>query len=125
MQCRKIKVADFSIAGGAAETTIPFKLINNHIYGKAKVNGKGPCTFIFDTGGVNIVTPATAKALGLKSQGDMRCPRRRHRHDEGGSDQGPAAQGRQCHGEQPALHRLPLDALANIEGVPHARHGGL
>lgn len=64
------KVADFSIAGGAAKTTVSFQLINNHIYAPASVNGK-PFTFIFDTGGVNVVTPTTAKLLGLTSQGHM------------------------------------------------------
>jgi len=64
------KVADFSIAGGAASTTIPFQLINNHIYATASVNGK-PFTFIFDTGGVNVITPPTAEALGLKTEGHI------------------------------------------------------
>ena len=67
----KAKVADYKIEGGKHQTTVPFKLINNHIYANAMVNGKGPYQFIFDTGGVNLVTPATAKELGLKSQGDM------------------------------------------------------
>jgi hypothetical protein len=64
-----VKVADFSIAGGAKETTLPIRILNNHIYGYAKVNGKGPYLFIFDTGGANLVTPSTAKALGLKVEG--------------------------------------------------------
>ncbi|MBV9989729.1 MAG: aspartyl protease family protein [Alphaproteobacteria bacterium] len=64
------KVADFSIAGGAASTTLPFELINNHIYARVAVNGK-PFTFIFDSGGVNVVTPPTAQALGLESVGHM------------------------------------------------------
>ncbi|HEX3664578.1 MAG TPA: aspartyl protease family protein [Rhizomicrobium sp.] len=64
------KVADFSIIGGAPETTVAFELINNHIYAPASVNGK-QFTFIFDTGGVNLVTPPTAQLLGLKSQGAM------------------------------------------------------
>jgi hypothetical protein len=64
-----VKVADFSIAGGAKQTTLPIRILNNHIYGYAKVNGKGPYLFIFDTGGANLVTPATAKALGLKVEG--------------------------------------------------------
>lgn len=64
------QVADFSIAGGAAETTVAFELINNHIYAPTAVNGK-PFVFIFDTGGVNFITPPTAQALGLKSEGAM------------------------------------------------------
>jgi hypothetical protein len=64
-----VQVNDFSIAGGAKETTLPIRIINNHIYGYAKVNGKGPYLFIFDTGGANLVTPSTARALGLKVEG--------------------------------------------------------
>ena len=65
----KVNVADFSIAGGAKETTVPIRILNNHIYGYAKVNGKGPYLLIFDTGGANLVTPSTAKALGLTVEG--------------------------------------------------------
>jgi hypothetical protein len=60
---------DFAIAGGAKQVTFPFQLINNHIYADVKVNGKGPYTFIFDTGGVNVVTPPIVKELGLKTEG--------------------------------------------------------
>ncbi|MGH8152304.1 MAG: aspartyl protease family protein [Rhodanobacteraceae bacterium] len=67
----KVTVKDFSIANHAAETTFPFHLYNNHIYADAWVNGKGPLLFIFDTGGQNILTPATAKALGIKVEGKM------------------------------------------------------
>ena len=67
----KVTLADFSIAGGAKETTFPFQLVNNHIYADVKINGKGPYTFIFDTGGLNLVTPPLAKTLGLKVEGDM------------------------------------------------------
>jgi len=63
-------VADFTIAGGAASTTLPFQLVNNHIYATVEANGK-PFTFIFDSGGVNVVTPPTAKVLGLESVGHM------------------------------------------------------
>ncbi|WIG54432.1 MAG: hypothetical protein OJF61_000218 [Rhodanobacteraceae bacterium] len=62
---------DFTIAGGATQTTFPFHLYNNHIYADAWVNGHGPLTFIFDTGGQNILVPATAKALGIDVHGAM------------------------------------------------------
>lgn len=62
---------DFTIASGATQTTFPFHLYNNHIYAHAWVNGHGPLTFIFDTGGQNILVPATAKALGIDVQGAM------------------------------------------------------
>ncbi|HEX4158900.1 MAG TPA: aspartyl protease family protein [Rhizomicrobium sp.] len=67
----QVKIADFAIAGGAHETSFPFRLINNHIYAAVSVNGKGPYTFVFDTGGVNIVTPRIARELGLKSEGKL------------------------------------------------------
>lgn len=60
--------SNLSLPGGS--TTIPFELLNNHVYAKVFINGKGPFRFIFDTGGHNILTPATAAALGLKPQGD-------------------------------------------------------
>ncbi len=62
---------NFTIAGGATQTTFPFHLYNNHIYADAWVNGHGPLTFIFDTGGENILVPATAKALGIDVHGAM------------------------------------------------------
>jgi hypothetical protein len=67
----KVAVNDFAIAGGAAETTLPIKLINNHIYGETRINGKGPFTFVFDTGGHNILTPPVMKELGLKGEGNL------------------------------------------------------
>jgi membrane-associated protease RseP (regulator of RpoE activity) len=67
----KSEMKNISIAGGAAETTFPFRLINNHIYTHAWVNGQGPLLFIVDTGGHNILVPSTARALGIKIQGAM------------------------------------------------------
>jgi hypothetical protein len=62
---------DFSIAGGAHETTVPFHLSDNHIYAEVSVNGSKPLNFIFDTGGHSILTPETAKALDIGSKGNM------------------------------------------------------
>ncbi len=62
---------DFVIAGGKTSTTVPFQLLNNHIYVEVKIDGKGPYTFLCDTGGANIVSPSLAKELGLKSQGAL------------------------------------------------------
>jgi hypothetical protein len=62
---------DFSIAGGAHETTVPFHLWNNHIYADVSVNGSKPMTFIFDTGGHSILTPETAKALNIGAKGNL------------------------------------------------------
>jgi hypothetical protein len=54
---------------GAASVTVPFRLLNNHIYVQARVNGKGPYTFIVDTGGHTLVSPTLISALGLKAVG--------------------------------------------------------
>jgi hypothetical protein len=51
-------------------TSIPFVLLNNHVFVEVMVNGKGPYRFIVDTGGHNIVTPSTVAALKLDAQGD-------------------------------------------------------
>ena len=63
------QVADAAIANAAGRTTVPFKLLNNHIYAEVRVNGAGPFLCIFDTGGHDIITPETAKALTVKSEG--------------------------------------------------------
>jgi hypothetical protein len=69
---------DFTIAGGAHETTVPFQLVNNHIYAEVSVNGGAPRLFIFDTGGHSILTPDTAKTLNVAAQG--------HQTSTGGGD---------------------------------------
>jgi Aspartyl protease len=62
---------DAFINGGASQTTVPFELLNNHIYVQVKVNGKGPFRFIVDTGGHDIVMPHLAQALGLHVDGQI------------------------------------------------------
>ena len=61
--------ADFAIAGGAHAATFPFDLIANHIHAHVMIDGKGPYYFIFDTGGVNLLTPQLAGELGIKIEG--------------------------------------------------------
>ena len=58
-----------SIDGGAASVTLPFRLLNNHIYVSVMVNGKGPYTFIVDTGGHCLISPQLVAELGLKIVG--------------------------------------------------------
>jgi hypothetical protein len=62
-------VTDFSISGGASSTTIPFDLIENHVYLNVMLNGKGPYRFIFDTGGANLVDPEVAREIGAVGKG--------------------------------------------------------
>jgi hypothetical protein len=62
---------DYSLAGGAHEVSVPFELINNHIYAEVSVNGAAPHPWIFDTGGHDVLMPAEAKALGLHPIGSQ------------------------------------------------------
>ena len=65
----KVAPTGASIAGGAASVTVPFRLLNNHVYVQATVNGKGPYTFIVDTGGHTLLSPELVKDVGLKAVG--------------------------------------------------------
>lgn len=67
----KVEPHDYSLADGSSETTIPFQLINNHIYASVSINNSKPLNFIFDTGGHDILTPVTAKQLGIKAAGSQ------------------------------------------------------
>jgi hypothetical protein len=113
----KVDLNDFSIAGGAKETTFPFQLVNNHIYADVKINGQGPYTFIFDTGGLNLVTPPLAKTLGLKVEGSM---------DARGGGSGTMSAGMTKVSRvdiggasitDQSFMSLPLDSMENTEGM--------
>jgi hypothetical protein len=58
------------IVGGAASTTVPFRLLNNHIYVEATVDGTGPYTFEVDTGGHTLLSPRLLKELGRQAIGE-------------------------------------------------------
>ncbi len=64
------KMTDFAIAGDKDRAELPFELLNNHIYVKARLNGQ-PLNLLVDTGGANIITPTVAQSLGLESQGKL------------------------------------------------------
>jgi hypothetical protein len=58
-----------TIDDGALKAIVPFRLLNNHIYVEARVNGHGPYTFIVDTGGHTILSSRVVAAAGLNAQG--------------------------------------------------------
>jgi hypothetical protein len=64
-------VHDFSIGGGAAQTSVPIELVDNHVYLSVTLDGKGPYRFVFDTGGLNLIDPAVAKEIGAIGAGSM------------------------------------------------------
>jgi hypothetical protein len=57
------------LVDGAVTDTVPFRLLNNHVYVEARVNGKGPYTFIVDTGGHTLLSPRVVQEVGLESVG--------------------------------------------------------
>ena len=60
--------ARIDAAGGVAR--VPFELVNNHIYAQGSIDGR-PARFLVDTGGVNLLTPASAKKFGLEGEGRL------------------------------------------------------
>jgi len=64
-----VRLTDAHILNDSGRTTVPFQLLNNHIYANVLVNGKGPFLCIFDTGGHDLLMPATAKSLALRVEG--------------------------------------------------------
>jgi Aspartyl protease/PDZ domain len=62
---------DYGFVAGTS-TTIPFRLVNNHIYLQVRLNGR-PMELLFDTGGMNVITPTVARELGLPSEGKLQA----------------------------------------------------
>lgn len=63
-----------------AGETAGFQLKNQIVFVEAKVNGKGPFSFIFDTGaGMTVLKPETAEALGLVEKAKDPAPEKRLR----------------------------------------------
>jgi hypothetical protein len=56
---------------GKDSVTVPFRLLNNHIYLDASINGSAPRTFVFDTGATDILLPGAAKALNIPVEGAL------------------------------------------------------
>ncbi|MBV8148701.1 MAG: retropepsin-like domain-containing protein, partial [Candidatus Eremiobacteraeota bacterium] len=65
-------VRDFSMTGGATETSVPIDVIDNHVYLDVMLDGKGPYRFIFDTGGSNLIDPAVATEIGATGTGSLK-----------------------------------------------------
>ncbi len=61
---------DFAIAGGRSATSVPFQLVNNHIYAEVRIAGRS-YHVLCDTGGVNVMSPEVARELGLEPRGAL------------------------------------------------------
>jgi hypothetical protein len=108
---------DFAFAHGGAQTVVPFRFVNNHIYVDTKLNGR-VFSLLVDTGAANLVTPTTAKALGLAVAGAARVDG----VGEGSADASFARVASVGVGDATLRDQLftvvPLEAFADVEGVP-------
>ncbi len=64
-------VDDTEWPAGASFVTVPFQLLNDHIYVEASINGKPPALFVFDTGAINVLDPQAAKGYGVAIEGKL------------------------------------------------------
>jgi hypothetical protein len=108
---------DYAIAGGKASTTVPFQLLNNHIYVQVKINGKGPYTFLCDTGGANIVSPTLARELGLHSEGALQGRGVGEKSEDVGLAKVQSVQVGDGTLSNQVFAIYDLDSYANVEGV--------
>lgn len=60
---------DYTFQRASPVTTLPFRLINNHIYADVALNGQ-VFAMLIDTGASNVITPFVARKLGLAPIGD-------------------------------------------------------
>lgn len=56
---------------GKDSVSVPFRLLNNHIYVMASINGKEPIPFVFDTGATDILDDSAARQLGIPVEGAL------------------------------------------------------
>jgi membrane-associated protease RseP (regulator of RpoE activity) len=56
---------------GKDSVTVPFRLLNNHIYVMASINGQAPVPFVFDTGATAVLDAGAAKRLGIQVEGAL------------------------------------------------------
>ena len=109
---------DFAIADGKTSTTVPFDLINNHIYIGVKLNGKGPYHVLCDTGGANIVTPELAKELGLASQGALEGRGVGEKSEDVGLTKVESVEIGDATISNQVFAVYPLGGFSDVEGVP-------
>jgi predicted aspartyl protease len=106
---------DFAIAGGKTSSVLPFRLINNHLYIQASVEGR-PVQFLLDSGGLNALTPAAVARLGLKAEGSLQL------HGVGGSEDVSLTHVKEVRTGDVSLREqtffvLPLKGVAEAEGM--------
>jgi hypothetical protein len=110
---------DFGFSGDGGTTTVPFKLINNHIYVEVKLNDKS-YEFLFDTGGRNVITPTTARQLGLTSQGALQGSGVGEKSEDFGLTRVARVEIGHAHLDDQAFVVIALESFGAVEGLPIA-----
>jgi hypothetical protein len=105
---------DFGLAGGKS---FPFKLLNNHIYLEVRLNGR-PYEFLFDTGGLNVITPTVARELGLKAEGAIEATGSGEKSDEAGFTKVKRMEVGGAWLEDQTFIVIGLEAFKEVEGKP-------
>ncbi|HEX4050630.1 MAG TPA: aspartyl protease family protein [Steroidobacteraceae bacterium] len=65
------EVHDARLLGQVPSTSVPFTLWDGLIIVDVSIDGRAPLPFMLDSGGLNLLTPATASRLGLTLQGNL------------------------------------------------------
>jgi hypothetical protein len=107
---------DFGFASGKS-TTYPFRLVNNHIYMQVKLNGR-PYEFLFDTGGLNVITPTIARELGLKVEGNVQANGTGEKSQEAGFTTVDRLDVPGAFLERQTFVVIGLESFTEVEGVP-------
>jgi len=107
---------DFGFLRGNS-TTIPFRLVNNHIYMEVRLNGR-PFDFLFDTGGLNVITPTVARELGLKAEGAVQATGSGDESKEAGFTKVARMQVGDAVLDNQTFVVIGLEAFKEVEGKP-------
>jgi hypothetical protein len=109
---------DFAFVGGKTSSTVPFELLNNHIYVQVKLNGKGSYRLLCDTGGANVVTPELAQELGLKPEGALQGRGVGEKSEDIGLVKVQTVQVGDASIANQVFAVFPMGSFASAEGVP-------
>ncbi|MEW6365718.1 MAG: aspartyl protease family protein [Acidobacteriota bacterium] len=108
---------DFEIAGGVTSISLPFELVNNHIFLTARLNGKGPYQMLFDTGGANVLTPTMARQLGVAPEGALQGQGVGEKSEDIGLARVEKVQLGGLTISNQVFYVFPLESMENVEGA--------
>ncbi|HUJ60212.1 MAG TPA: aspartyl protease family protein [Kofleriaceae bacterium] len=113
----KLDADRLRFAPGVSRSELPFDLVNNHIYVNASVDGK-PLRMLVDTGGLNMLTPAAAKRLGLEPEGKIAGSGAGAERVDVGFAHAKQLQVGDVTLANPVFYVIDIGALADVEGEP-------